>query len=162
MRIHILAAFAALALALTANPAFAQPVTSERDDVERVESSDPEMNAAIETAQQTLPDFLAMLADPPRGVSQIGFKFPLGGWEHIWVHDVRRDGDYLTGRLSNVPMQEEWKQNERVRVPLSEVSDWAWMDADGVMRGQHTTRVLLSRIDPQMAAAIAESFGWKR
>lgn len=162
MRTYIIGAFAALTLALNAFPASAQPISSDRSDVEAVEASDPEMNAAIDTAQQTLPEFLAILADPPSGVSDIGFKFPLGGWEHIWVHDVRRDGDYLTGRLSNVPMQEEWKQNQRVRVPLSEVSDWAWMGADGVMRGQHTTRVLLGRIDPRTATAIAESFGWER
>lgn len=147
-------------LLLGGAPVSAQPNSSERNNVEAVESGDPEMNAAIATAKKTLPEFLAIVSNPPQGASNIGFKFPLSGWEHIWVYDVRRDGDHLTGRLGNVPMQEDWSQDDPVRVPLKEVSDWAWMRSDGIMQGHFTTRVLLGRIDPQRAQAIAQSMGW--
>ena len=138
----------------------AQAVPDDRDDVASVDSDDPEMNRAIANAKRALPEFLEVLEDPPQGAEQIGFKFPLGGWEHIWVSDVRRDGTFLTGRLGNVPIQEEFSKGDPVRVPLSEVSDWAWMGRDGVMRGHFTTRVLLDRLAPDMAGAIRESFGW--
>lgn len=161
MRSLLSALAVSLATVCLPTSALAQPASSEREDVETVATSDPEMNAAIATAKKTLPEFLAVLAEPPHGAGNISFKFPLGGWEHIWVYDVQREGDYLTGLLSNVPMQEAWSQDDPVRVPLKDVSDWAWMGSDGVMRGHYTTRVLLDRIDPQRARIIAQSMGWQ-
>lgn len=157
---RFLISFACL-IGLFTTPVLAQTTSEERPNVEAVEDSDQEMNDAIATARRTLPSFLDVLANPPRGASRIGFKFPLSGWEHIWVYDVRRDGDFLTGKLANVPMQEEWSVDDPVRVPLSHVSDWAWMNANGVMEGHFTTRVLLDRIDPQRADLIARGMGWK-
>lgn len=58
-------------------------------------------------------------------------------------------------------MQEGHSLGERVRVPLAEVSDWSWRGADGVMRGHHTTRVLLTRMDPAEAAELRAAFGWR-
>lgn len=161
MRKTLLTIAAALVAGL-ASPVLAQDTFEDRPDVTPVETSDPEMNKAIATAQRTLPEFLEVLENPPPGLLHLSFKFPLGGWEHIWVDQVQRKGDVLIGRLSNVPMQEEWRQGQRVSVPLSEVSDWSWMGSDGVMRGQFTTRVLLDRIDPAQAEAIRRDFGWER
>ena len=140
--------------------AHAQEIPDERKDVASVDNDDPEMNRAIAEAKRNLPDFLDVLEKPPAGATRIGFKFPLGGWEHIWVGDVSRDGTYLIGRLNNDPIQEQYSLGDPVRVPLSDVSDWAWMDKDGVMRGQFTTRVLLDRLDPDTADAIRKSLGW--
>ena len=150
----------ALAPVPISSAAHAQGIPADRSDVASVDTEDPEMNRAIADAKRSLPDFLEVLENPPRGATRIGFKFPLGGWEHIWVDDVRRDGTFMTGRLSNDPIQDEFSIGDPVRVPLSEVSDWAWMGRDGVMRGHFTTRVLLDRLDPDTANAIRESLGW--
>ena len=166
MRMSLLTVSIAALLASAVAPealtpaAQAQAVPDDRDDVASVDNDDPEMNRAIANAKRALPEFLEVLEDPPQGAARIGFKFPLGGWEHIWVGDVRRDGTYLTGRLDNVPIQDEFSIGDAVRVPLSEVSDWAWMGRDGVMRGHFTTRVLLDRLNPDMANSIRENFGW--
>lgn len=133
----------------------------EGKDMSAVEKSDPAMNAAIAEAKRTLPEFLAKLDSPPPGTGEFVFKYPLGGWEHIWVEQVSRKGDTLTGRLSNVPVQEGFKHGDTVSVPLRAVSDWAYRDAQGVMQGHRTTRVLLPRLDPEQAAAIREAMGWK-
>ncbi|MEM6858380.1 MAG: DUF2314 domain-containing protein [Pseudomonadota bacterium] len=168
MRTLFFTAPIALLLASAATPqaptptAQAQQVPGDRNDVASVDTEDPEMNRAIADAKRALPDFLEVLENPPQGASRVGFKFPLGGWEHIWVGDVRRDGTFLTGRLNNVPIQKEFSEGDAVRVPLSEVSDWAWMDTDGEMRGQFTTRVLLDRLDPAIANAIRQNFGWDK
>lgn len=132
---------------------------SEREDIKYFEGDDSEMNAAKAKAQETLPEFLAILANPKAGTDMIGFKYPLGGAEHIWVDNVKRDGDYLTGNLNNVPMLEGYAQGDAVKVPLKEVSDWAAM-VDGKMQGQYTTRVILKTLPPQDADAIKEQFGW--
>ncbi len=125
-----------------------------------VEPTDPEMNAAIAEARRTLPEFLALLENPPAGAREFVIKFPLGGWEHIWVRDLVVRGDTISGRLDNIPIQEGYREGDRVNVPLSEVSDWAWRGADGVVRGHRTTRVLLPRLDPGDAASVREYFGW--
>lgn len=132
---------------------------SERDDVSMVQQDDPAMNAAITEAQKTLPRFLAILDKPAPGTDMIGFKFPLGGWEHIWVDNVKRDGNFLTGTLANVPMQEEYQLGDAVKVPFKDVSDWAAF-VDGKMQGHYTTRVLLKQVTPEEAAAVKEQFGW--
>ncbi len=151
-----------VALALVAAPTAlnAQPETTDRDDVVSVSQNDPEMNAAITEAKRTLPEFLKVVVKPPPGVSAITFKYPLGGWEHIWVTDVTRRGTMLVGRLDNEPMQKEYRLGQVVEVPLSQVSDWAYRGADGVMRGHRTTRVILGRIPRDEAAQIREAFGW--
>lgn len=150
------------ALALIAAPVAlsAQPQTAERDDVVPISQNDREMNAAIAEARRTLPEFLKIVDKPPPGVDSIAFKYPLGGWEHIWVSDVERRGNVLVGRLDNEPMQENYRIGQVVEVPFAQVSDWAYRGADGVMRGHRTTRVILGRIPKDEAARIREAFGW--
>lgn len=114
-----------------------------RDDVEWVKTSDPEVNAAIEMAKQSLPSFLSALNDPDS--FNMTFKFPLGGYEHIWVTGVRRDGAFLTGVLDNVPVQDGWSKGDAVRVPLSEISDFFYCDADSNPHGHYTTAVFIDR-----------------
>ncbi len=134
--------------------------TPRSDTITAVKASDPVMNAAIAEAKRTLPKFLAILAAQEPSITEIGFKYPLGGWEHIWVTNVRRDGPYLRGDLANEPAQRRYKLGDPVKVKLADVSDWAYRDKDGVMQGHYTTRVLFSQIDPEDAANIKASFKW--
>jgi len=150
-------ALAMLALAPIA-PAYAQQ--EEGDPIVEVESSDAKMNAAIAEANATLDEWLAVLENPPAGTNNIAFKFPLEGWEHIWVGSVVRDGDFLLGQLNNNPHADGWSIGDFVRVPLSDVSDWAYTDRNGYTHGHRTTRVLLDELDPAFAAEIRQSLGW--
>jgi uncharacterized protein YegJ (DUF2314 family) len=148
-------------VAITQQQSQAEAIAEERaENVKEVEAADPEMNAAIAEAQRTLPDFIAIVRNPPAGITAITFKFPLGGTEHIWVSDVKIYGDTFTGRLANVPLKPEHHQGDAVRVPFKDVSDWAYLSASGVMQGHRTTRVLLGRIDPEQAKQIRTYFGW--
>ncbi|MEM7667320.1 MAG: DUF2314 domain-containing protein [Pseudomonadota bacterium] len=153
----------ALTLALTATPfapTFAQDA-SEPDPIVELPAEDVAMNAAKDEARATLAQWLAVLDNPPLGAREIGFKFPLEGWEHIWVANVRREGDFLEGQLANAPHSEGHAYGDWVRVPLSDVSDWAYRDMDGVMQGHRTTRVLFSELPPETVAEIKAAFGWE-
>jgi len=155
--------FLALTLALTAAPlapTFAQD-TSEPDPIVELSAEDEAMNAAKAEANATLGEWLEVLADPPFGTREIGFKFPLDGWEHIWVDNVRRDGDFLEGQLANSPHSEGYQFRDFVRVPLIDVSDWAYRDSGGKMHGHRTTRVLFSELDPELAKQIKVDFDWE-
>lgn len=156
LRLAALPLVLALSVSVLADP----PPEHDAIPMVNVSTSDTKMNAAIAEARRTLPKFLTLLADPPPGTGEYTFKYPLGGWEHIWVDHVERHGDRLTGTLANVPEQEGYRQGQRVTVPLKEVSDWAYRDASGVMQGHRTTRVLLPRLDPADARAVRAAMGW--
>lgn len=147
-------------LALVSAPVLAQSKEPPPDRVIETPFGDKEMNAAYAKAQDTLPEFLAVVDDPPEGVTDITFKYPLEGWEHIWVGNVRRYGNTLHGQLVNVPEAEGYEIGQRVVVPLGDVSDWGYRGADGVMRGHFTTRVLLKKVPPADAKALRDWLGW--
>ena len=137
-------------------------LAEDRADVVQVRTTDAAMNAAIAEAQRTLPQFLALLADPPAGAGDFSFKYPLAGWEHIWVEGIVRRGNRLTGRLANEPMEDGFRLGQRVKVPIKQVSDWAYRDARGVMQGHRTTRALLPQLDAATARGIRGDFRWTR
>lgn len=138
----------------------AQEQKPEGDPVMTVRDTDERMNAAKAKALETSDKWLAILADPPLGTANITFKFPLEGYEHIWVDNVARDGAYLTGRLQNNPHAEGWRMGDPVRVPISDISDWGYVDPVGKAHGFYTVRVMLDYMPPEEAAAVRESYGW--
>jgi uncharacterized protein YegJ (DUF2314 family) len=131
------------------------------DEVVYIRGDDPAMLAAIAEAQRTLPEFLGVLAKPDPLITNIVFKYPLGGKEHIWVDHVARDGDYLTGRLANDPVQPGYTYQQEVRVKLIDISDWAYRNPEGIMQGHRTTRVLLRTAPAALRKEMLEDFGWK-
>lgn len=149
-------------LAAVPFPLHAQPLTAAgtEDKVVSVSDEDPEMNAAIAAARRTLPDFLKVVDKPPPDVRDVSFKFPLDGWEHIWVTNVSRRGNVLVGELDNEPVAKGYRLGQHVEVPLEQVSDWSYRGADGVMRGHRTTRLLLARLPADEAAQIRAYMGW--
>ena len=118
------------------------------------------MNAARTEARRTLPGFLKLLAVPPQKTSNYAIKYPLGGWEHIWVRELKIEGKVIVGKLANYPEQEGYAIGLTVRVPIAQISDWGYRDAKGVVQGHFTTRVLLTRIAPADSAQIREDMGW--
>ena len=148
MRVGLVLLMAALALPSAAHAQATTQLAREmtaalRGNVDWVEADDPDVNAAIAQGKRNVPDFLAALSDPD--AFNITFKFPLGGYEHIWVINVRRDGDYLTGVLDNAPIQKGWAKGDAVRVPVAEISDFFFCDADSKPHGHYTTKVFLDR-----------------
>ena len=147
-------------------PASAAPKASEGraeeepDPVVAVSDTDVAMNAAIAEARATLPQWLALYRDPPSGYGDFAIKFPLEGYEHIWVAVDAIEGDTVVGRLANAPHAEGWSYGDPVRVSMREVSDWAYWDDKGVAHGYRTVRVLFTMMDPAEVAAIKEQFGW--
>ena len=157
----------AAALWFAAAPAVATPAAEDREaliedraDMESIRADDARMTAAIAEAQATLPDFIAAYRSGRFDRESFVIKYPLGGWEHIWVEIDSIDQDAVNGRLSNVPAQPQYRQGQSVRVPLADISDWAYRDERGVMVGHRTTRVLLPQMDPVTRASVEEFLGW--
>lgn len=141
MRIVLLAIVSALAMAA---PAIAQdqgaPVV-EYSDV------DSRMNAAVSRARDTLPVFWARMTSPARdGSEALKVMFPIDGGEgaeHLWVDNLRMQGDEVIGDLQNQP---GWiaalSKGDTVVVERDDISDWIY-ESNGRLWGGFTLRVMV-------------------
>jgi len=116
------------------------------DPVVSVSTDDPEMNAAISQARESLTDFWQVFDSPDRGESDFALKVRIEdryGVEHFWVTDLRRDADKVYGLIGNEPNTVRSVQlGDEIEVPKDDVTDWLYM-RDGKMVGNYTLRPLL-------------------
>jgi len=77
-----------------------------QDQTIQVRAKDPDMVAAIQKAQDTLDDFLKLVATPPDGTSGFKLKVKISdsyGTEHMWVTPFRRTPSGFVGVLADEP-----------------------------------------------------------
>lgn len=154
--------FAVLAIA-SAAPSWAQKAAGSPDDpVYNYTDTDAAMNAAVEDARRSYPQFMATLtADSVSNraanyLIKVGLPTPDGGHEHIWVDSLRFEGGALVGALANIPDNlPGMSQGSRVEIDEALVSDWSIITAEG-MYGSFTTRVMLDVIPPDQAAQMRQ------
>jgi uncharacterized protein YegJ (DUF2314 family) len=116
-------------------------------DIYDVKSTDKEMNAAIEKANQTLTNFNTALLNPEIEVKSLKVKFQNEtDAEHIWLSDIEfKDGKY-SGVLDNEPEYiTEYKIGDKVNVDSKNISDWMYID-NGKLFGGYTIKVLRNRM----------------
>ena len=118
--------------------------TSAADNVSLIHASDPQMNAAIVRARQTLPEFLA-IKSKPEGAQEFTLKVLLAK-EHVWVTPFRSDGKGgYQGLLKSEPRSlTHLRWGQEVSFGSEQITDWGYTK-DGKRIGFFTTCVLLSR-----------------
>jgi uncharacterized protein YegJ (DUF2314 family) len=151
-----------LALALAPAAAWAQKgeqgASSSSDMVLGYENSDARMNAAIEAARASLPMFLQEFATAradQRGAFsvKVGLATPEGGREHIWVNNLRYEGDDLVGDIANYPYYlPNLVLGSRIVIAVEDISDWTFESPQGLY-GAYTTRVMVEDMAPQEQGA---------
>jgi uncharacterized protein YegJ (DUF2314 family) len=116
-----------------------------------VAGSDSAMNAAIGQAQATIGQFIARLEHPPTSQTDLGLKVRLTDGEqieHVWLTDVRHQGNRFTGRINNdIEHLHKYHFGDSVAVMLGQVSDWLAVDG-GRLIGGYSIRLLRSRMSP--------------
>lgn len=114
-----------------------------------VENDDPEMQAAISKARETVDEFIAALDDPQ--ASGTGFSVKLlvedgEHGEHMWVLPVRYEEGRFYGRVNNNPDRVTTvKIGDEVDVAASEITDWMYVE-DGKLHGGYSIRLLRERM----------------
>jgi uncharacterized protein YegJ (DUF2314 family) len=155
---RVLVAIAALAMLV--QPAIAEEQAAP-DEVVEFSDQDAAMNAAIENARSTLPQFFAEFDAAPaqsRGAFTVKVGMPVegGGHEHIWVDNLRREGNQLIGALANEPnYMPGMHRGSRVVIDQALISDWSIHAPEGLY-GSYTTRVMLPYLDPGEAAQLRQ------
>jgi uncharacterized protein YegJ (DUF2314 family) len=111
------------------------------DAVLSVSADDPEMNAAISQARESLADFWQVFDSRDRGESDFALKVRIEdshGIEHFWVTDLRRDAGNVYGLIGNDPNTvTSVKLGDEIEVPQDDVTDWLYM-RDEKMVGNFT------------------------
>lgn len=123
------------------------------DRIVNVESNDAEMEAAIATAREKLPQFWQVFTHPEKGESDFSLKVMIKdshGTEHFWVTQIERKQDgKIIGVINNDPeIVKSVKLNDRIAVPEENISDWLYT-REGKMVGNYTLRVLFKQMPPK-------------
>lgn len=130
-----------------------------RDDVIAVESDDPEMEAAIAKARETLPEFWSALEARREGESGFSLKVRMeyeGDVEHIWVGEIERRDGKIMGTIDNDPdALKNVKLGDRIEIKEADISDWTYL-RNGKIVGNETLRPLLKHMPADEAAAVRE------
>lgn len=125
-----------------------------KDNVIHVPEDDAEMNAAIDKARRTLPEFWGALAAPGPSEANFALKVMISDGEaveHFWLTDIERSGDVIVGTISNDPSDvKSVRMGQRYEFSEADVSDWMYF-RNGKMVGNETMRPLLKRMPEDQA-----------
>lgn len=137
---------------------FAQAMSGE-NPLMNVAPDNDAMNAAIARARAEVGRFVARLARPEAGDANFAIKAPLRsgeGSEHVWINEVRVEGDDFVGLIANDPQHvPDVKLGDPWRVARGDITDWAF-DAGERMHGHYTLRVMLPYFPPETQEQLAE------
>jgi uncharacterized protein YegJ (DUF2314 family) len=134
------------------------------DKVIQVAADDPQMNAAIATARETVGTFTAALRKPRPGQRSFSVKMRVEDRkhvEHMWLDEVTFDGTRFHGVINNEPdLVKNVKTGDPASVEASQISDWMFVD-NGKLVGGYSVRLLRERMSPKERAEFDRSAGFK-
>ena len=110
------------------------------------------MNAAMEKARETFPQFLKRWKTMPNDGASVKVGLPTsdGAAEYIWFEPIAITDTHITGICENEPRNvANLKLGDKRTLSRSEVSDWMIMVGDKCYGG-YTIRVL-AQLDPENA-----------
>jgi uncharacterized protein YegJ (DUF2314 family) len=115
-----------------------------------------EFGDAVQAARASLPVFWGRLAENP-GASpddfqlKVAFKSPQGGFEELWLSDIKHEGARITGRLFYEPESlPGLHRSQIVPVPEAQIIDWTFKE--GRKRYGHFTTRVMAKVRPEEAA----------
>jgi len=134
------------------------------DHIVLIKTEDTEMNAAIDAARQTLPEFWAAYNHPASDESEFYVKLAITDGketEHFWIGRIGKEKDVLVGMIANkAELISNVKFGQKVVIDEKRISDWKFMKA-GVTKGGYTIAVLLKHIPEGEAVEFKKQLGWK-
>ena len=124
------------------------------DEVIMVPGDDPEMNAAIQEARDTLPEFWTKFANPEPGEDSFMIKVMISdskGIEHFWCGRLKKEGESIQCTITNEPQTVESVEfGQLIEPDPADISDWMYRK-NGYIYGNRTMRVLIKRMPKEKA-----------
>ena len=114
-----------------------------------VSNEDPEMNAAMTEARETVQELVEQLPELQSAGAQVSIKVPVSegdNVEHIWLANLRHENGMIHGNLANAPAAlPSWSYGDPVEVPLENISDWMVV-LEGQLYGGYTLFAMRDRM----------------
>ncbi len=132
------------------------------DEIVFLALDDTTMTAAVRSARDTLPGFLALAKRP--GPKMEGFAVKIAilahdGPEYFWIYPFAHLDERFIGQINNTPRSVvNLKKGDTVTFTESAIMDWLYMDA-GKMMGNYSARAVLKSVLPQDREAFKRRFG---
>ena len=111
-------------------------------------SDDPDMSAAIDTARQTIEQFLDAFFSPKDGQTAFLLKVRFADGdqvEHVWVADLEVTESTFRGVIANEPRLSTLRFKQTVEFEPRDVTDWMFLER-GKLIGGYTTRLVRQRM----------------
>jgi uncharacterized protein YegJ (DUF2314 family) len=149
-----------------------------KDPVTYVGVGDAAMTQAKAQGRATVPEFLQHLKNPAADEDHFVVKFRLDRKqlivpartgpqdeapdEYIWANRLNLvgDGSVLLGFINDEPRTKGFYNGQPLRIDVDDIVDWGYSKA-GVMQGNFTTKVLLSKLSAREAAQARQAMGWR-
>ena len=135
---------------------------TERDEIVFLAFNDATMTAAVRSAREALPGFLALAKRP--GPTMEGFAVKIAilaydGPEYFWIQPFAHVDGRFIGQINNTPRSVvNLKMGDTVAFTEDEIMDWMYMDA-GTMMGNYSARAILKSALPQDREVFKRWFG---
>ena len=124
--------------------------------------NDPLISAAVQSARDSLPRFLALARRPGPAMERFAVKIALlgdGGPEYLWISPFAHVGDRFIGQVNSTTSTfARLEKGNSITFGRHDIVDWMYVDA-GVMRGNHSARAILKAALPRDRAAFKRRFG---
>jgi uncharacterized protein YegJ (DUF2314 family) len=124
--------------------------------------NDPVMSAAMQSARESLPGFLALARHPGPTMERFAVKIALlgdGGPEFFWIYPFAHVGDRFIGQIGNTSLTLAGpKKGGTITFGKRDIVDWTYTDA-GVTKGNYSARAILKTALPRDRAAFKRRFG---
>ena len=150
-----------VALASVATVLMAASAPSQGPDFSYLPPDDPNVAAATAEAQTTLPIFWRLKDESPAGYGAFAVKVGLptvehDAREHIWVNELHRDGDVVTGKLANIPVDlGDLTVGSKVTFRSDMISDWQYTK-NGLLYGHFITRAVMKGFSAREQVELAD------
>ncbi len=138
--------------------------TVDGQNVYTTSGDDKEMNAAMQTARNTLDQFDKALESHNYDTNSIALKVKFdapGGDEYLWLAYVVKENGAYSGKVANMPERtQKVKLGQTVIVKPQEISDWKYSEK-GILRGGYTIRVIRNRMTKEERAKLDAELPFK-
>jgi len=131
-----------------------------KDMVSTFSDDDPNINGAIVEARSTTAEFISALKSPKFGQRMFSVKVPFTdgkNTEHMWLTNVKFDGQKFHGTLGNAPGTVVGiNAGDKISIDREEISDWMFVE-NGKLVGGFTVRAARNSMSPDERARLERS-----
>ena len=137
----------------------------EKDEVTLIDSNDAKMKKAIESARNTVDEFIKVLSSNDATIQSLSVKVPLSDGEqteHTWLGELTYKNDEFTGKISNeIQKVKNFKIGQEVSFAKNKITDWMYVK-NGVVHGNVTLKAMFHTMDPEEVKVLKKMMGWSK